>query len=996
MPQDSVWAIVQTRDGYLWIGTGGGLARFDGVRFKVFGMAEGLPSLHVRALLEDRHGALWIGTAKGLCRYAGGKFQTWTVRDGLAGDIISRLAEDPRGVIWIGTTSGLSRWADGRFETITLTEDPADAGVRALAIDRDGEVWVSLVKQGLKRRSSAGLRRAEVGAPTAKGMSAEAGVRGQRPAPATQAGFVEAVGVPEIQGSGALSLLKDHGGRMWVSGQGRVFCVDGASWQAYGAKDGLPAVPITCLGESADGTIWAGTTDQGLYFLRGGRFQRVRQAEGLSDEAVRALLSDRENNLWVGTRSGGLNRLQPRRVFTRKIWDGPTEAQPFSLAESAGGVLWVGTMGHGLYRLDSQGQAMVLRDEFQINNPQVGAVVVARDGSLWCTAGPTLFHWQEGKLSSIRGNSWLRCLCEDVQEGLWIGNQEGALRLLRGGQLRDFTEFAPRGQLISLIQQPDGTLWIGSYGGGLARLKDGKRTLFTKQDGLRSDIIRALYLDHEGTLWIGTEGGGLSRFKDGRIVSFGKEQGLPDETILQILEDGAGQIWLGSYHGIFRISRRALNEVAVGRAAYLHARVFDRSDGLQSEECVGGFGTCLKSRSGLLYFATGSGLVVIDPKQSWDKGAPPTVWLEEMLVDGEAWPVETGGATAPGSGRLRIPPGKSRFEFHYTGLNFSAPEKVRFRYQLEGLDASWIEAGAQRAAYYSHLPPGHYRFKVQAHNGNGVWGKTGASIALRVLPHFWQTWWFIALLGAALAGSVALTVRTVERRRTQAQLRRLEQDRATERERARIARDIHDDLGARLTQISALTEQAEREIPLASPTRRLVQHIHNTATETLSRLDETVWTVNPRNDRLDRLADYLMNYAEEFFRHTQIRCRFKVLGDVPGLPIGADPRHHLFLAVKEALNNAAKHSGATEVRLQIEFAAGAFIVSVHDNGRGFDAAECLARSRGLENMRSRLELLGGRLDIETQPGKGATVRMEFNAAEAGQRIRETARRKAKG
>ena len=958
LPQDSVWAILQARDGYLWVGTGCGLARFDGVSFKVFGMAEGLPSLHVRALLEDRQGALWIGTARGVCRYADGQFKSWTVRDGLAGDIISQLTEDPEGVIWVGTTSGLSRWSGGRFEIIKLTEDPKDAGVRALAVDRNGDLWVSMVKEGLRRR--------------------------------TGAGFVQATSDPEIQRSPPLRLLKDRAGRMWVSGDGRVSCYDGTSWQVYGLQEGLPDVTVTCLGEGADGTIWAGTTDQGLYFLRAGKFYPVRRADGLSDEAVRAVLEDRENNLWVGTRAGGLNRLQPRKLLTRKIWDGQTEAQPFSLAESAEGALWVGTMGRGLYQLDSRGQTAVLRDRFQVSNPQVSAVLLARDGSLWCSAGPALFHWQEGRLSSIRGNSWVRCLCEDREEGLWIGSQDGTLKLLKGGKLLDSPQFVPRGQLTSLVQDRDGTLWVGTYGGGVGRLKDGRWTFFRKEHGLRSDIIQTLCLDSGGTLWIGTEGGDLGRFKDGRVVSFGKPEGLPDETILQILDDGAGHLWLGSYHGIFRVSRRALDDLAAGGTSYVHARVFDRSDGLQSEECVGGFSTCLKTRDGLLCFATGSGVVMIDPKQPWDKGAPPIVWFEELLVNGQAQKVRSGraGPAEPPEPAVRIPPGKSRFEFHYTGLNFSAPEKVRFRYQLEGLDSGWVEAGPRRAAYYSYLAPGNYRFRVQAHNGNSVWGETGASVALKVLPYFWETWWFIALLVAGLTGSVAVTVRYLERRKARAQLRRLEQDRAMERERARIARDIHDDLGSRLTQISALTEQAEREIPPASQTGQLVRHIRSTAQETLSRLDETVWTVNPRNDRLDRLADYILNYAEEFFRHTPVRCRFKLLGDVPAQVIGAEPRHHLFLAVKEALNNAARHSGATEVQVQIEFAAGNFRVSVHDNGRGFDAAECLARGRGLENMRSRLELLGGRLELESRPGNGATIRMEFNPAQASPKPEE--------
>jgi ligand-binding sensor domain-containing protein/signal transduction histidine kinase len=950
LPQDSVWGILQARDGYLWVGTGGGLARFDGVSFKVFGMAEGLPSLHVRALLEDRQGALWIGTARGLCRFTGGQVKTWTVQDGLAGDIISQLVEDPAGAVWIATTSGLSRWADGHFETIKQTADVDEAGIRALAIDQNGDLWVSNIKQGLRI------------------------LRDGR--------FVEPPGVPELKAPAPHRLLKDRAGRMWVGGEGRLFCVGESSCRRYGVPEGLPEVTITSLCEGADGTIWAGTMDQGLFYLRDGTFHAVHAADGLSDEAVRAVLEDREHNLWIGTRGGGLNRVQPRKIVVRRIWDGQTEAQPFSLAESADGVLWVGTMGHGLYQLDHLGQTQVLRDRLQINDPQVGAVLLGRDGSLWFSAGPMLFHYQEGRLASIRNSSWVRCLCEDRAEGLWIGSQDGTLKLLKGGQLSDCTRFTPRGQLTSLAQANDGTLWIGWYGGGVGRLKDGQCNYFQKEHGLRSDIVRTLLLDPDGTLWIGTEGGGLGCLKNGRIVSIGKQQGLPDETVLQILDDGVGQLWLGTYHGIFRISRRALDQLIAGKASYVHARVFDRSDGLQSEECVGGFNTCLKTRSGKLCFATGGGVVVIDPKQSWDIGAPPAVRLEEVLVDGQLLPSpDRIPDAAPATGlELTIPPGRSRFEFRYTGLNFSAPEKVRFRYQLEGLDPDWIEAGARRAAYYTRLPPGSYRFQVQAHNGNSLWSETGAVVALRVLPHFWETGWFMALGGLALIGGVALTVRDAERRKVRSQVRRLEQDRAMERERARIARDIHDDLGARLTKISKLSEQAQRLAP-NGPATEPVLSIQSTAQEMLGRLDETVWAVNPRNDRLDRLADYILQYAEEFFRPTNIRCRLKVIGEIPSLSIAAEPRHHLFLAVKEALNNAARHSGASEVQVQLEFSGGALRVEVADNGRGFDPRDALARGRGLENMRSRLELLAGQWEVGSEPGRGTTIRMSYSVPE---------------
>jgi ligand-binding sensor domain-containing protein/signal transduction histidine kinase len=956
LPQNSVRAIVQTREGYLWIGTGCGLAQFDGVAFRKLGLGEGLPSLKIRVLLEDKQGALWVGTANGLSRLKAGRVERWAKQSGLAGDAITALAEDREDAIWVGTTTGLSRWRDNRFEAAGLEAGLGDRWVRDLATDQHGNVWVVAQNQGLMRWD---------------GKT-----------------FVAATDSPEIQRLRPYQLLRDHTGRMWANEMGRVFCIAGSTLRTYGTSEGLPPVMTTCLAESADGTIWVGTNDQGLYGLRDERFWPVRKAEGLSDDAVRAVVEDREKNLWVGTRGGGLDRLRPRQVVTRKILEGSTEVLPVSLAESPDGSLWVGTIGHSLFRLRGQTQENLPYDKQTPHDLQVGPVLVARDGTLWFGAGAALFQWQNGKLQSVFRGNLANCLCEHRQEGLWVGSLDGVLRLLRQGQFVVFTNGLPAAPLTALVQAADGTLWIGSYGKGLGRFKDGRCEVLDRAQGLLSDLIVTLCLDSQGVLWVGTEGGGLSCVKDGSIRSFGRQNGLVDDTVLQILEDKATDLWLGSHHGIFRITRGELNDLASGRLAYIHPRVFGRSDGMESEECAGGPDTCVRTREGLLCFSTGHGIVLIDPKQIADAGPAPTVRLEEVLVGGRPEPlpaasVQSNHAETLEANRLIIPPGRRRFEFHYTGLYFSAPEKIRFRYRMNGLDTDWVEAGASRVACYNYLPPGHYRFEVVAHNGNSVWSATGAGVALTVRPQFWQTWWFIALALAALSGSIAGTVRLIEKRKARAQMQRLELERAMERERTRIARDIHDDLGARLTMISMLSDKAEREAHEGKTISEYVRDIQGAAREMFAQLDETVWAVNPHNDRLDRLAEYIIQYTERFFRHTPMRCRIKMSGDVPATTIAAEQRHNLFLAIKEALNNAARHSAAKDIQVEISFANGVLAVSVRDNGAGFAAGEGEAPGHGLKNMRSRMENLGGHFELQTRPGQGTNIRLEFDTRSAG-------------
>jgi ligand-binding sensor domain-containing protein/signal transduction histidine kinase len=950
LPQDSVGAIVQTSDGYLWLGTGGGLARFDGVRFKVFGLADGLPSLNVKALLEDRQGGLWIGTANGLCQYKGGRFTSWTTRSGLAGDNISGLAEGRDGAIWIGTSTGLSRCRNGTFETIGAKAGLVKEAVRTLVADRSGNIWGSM--------ESLGLMRWENGA------------------------FVPATGSRENQLLRPYSLLTDHTGRIWGSTVGRVFCIDGVSMKRYGVGEGLPNVMLPCLGESADGTIWVGSLDQGLYYLREGTFHPVHRADGLSEEGVQVVVVDREQNLWVGTRDSGLNRLRPKKLTTRRIGEGETEAPPISLAEGADGALWVGTMGRGLYRLEGEKQETVLWNQLRTYNRQVGALLVARDRSLWFSAWSTVFQWNGDQLRSTPLGDAVWSLCEDHQEGLWVGSQNGILRLLRKSEVVAFTNGLPRAPIAALVQERDGTLWIGSYGGGLGRFKAGNCRVFDRRHGLGSNLIRTLCLDSGGTLWIGTEGGGLSCFQAGTIRSFGKQNGLVDDTILQVVADGLGNLWLGTYHGICRVSRQDLNGLASGTTLYVHPRIFGRSDGLESEQCAGGFGTCLMTRAGLLCFSTARGIAMIDPRQQSDTSAPPVVWLEEILVDGR--PQErgrtagdSGGSGEAPTGPVRVPPGRQRLEFRYTGLNFSAPENVVFRYRLEGMDTDWVEAGPRRIAYYSYVPPGRYRFEVVAHNGEGEWSPSGAGVALVILPHFWQTWWFYSVGGLVCLGLVGGVVRYATKRKMQRELQRLEQMHAVEKERARIARDIHDDIGAAVSQLIMLGEMAGRASATPEEARRQVGRMAEKTRELAQAMDETIWAVNPLNDSLASLVSYVQQFAGEFFEASPIRCRLDAPPGSPDLPLDVRVRHSLFLAVKEALNNVVKHSGAREVWVRVRWDGAVLAVNVEDDGRGFGPGPAGAGRDGLSNMRARLDDVGGVCVVESQPGAGCRVRFNL-------------------
>jgi signal transduction histidine kinase len=535
-------------------------------------------------------------------------------------------------------------------------------------------------------------------------------------------------------------------------------------------------------------------------------------------------------------------------------------------------------------------------------------------------------------------------------------------------------------------------MWFGTDGSGLLRWESGQFTRFTRENGLGSDFIWALRPEPDGTLWIGTYGGGLTRLRDGRAVGCTSRDGLVDDVICHIADDGQGRYWFSSNQGIFRVNKGELNEFAEGRLARIQCVAYGRSDGLPVLECEGGCQPAgCRSRDGRLWFPTIGGLVVVDPADVSTNTIAPPVHIERMVVDdrvieaadwhqdndlkGQMQVGEDPGPLADrmASARLDIQPGSRRFEFHYTGLNFSAPDKLRFRHKLEGVDAEWVDTGGQREASYNLLPHGTYTFRVQACNREGVWNQTGDALAFAVLPYFWQTRWFAAMFLLGFGAAVGWGVRYVLRRRHERQVKLLEQRNALERERTRIARDIHDDLGGSLTEIGYLGALALRDSQSLEDAHEQLARVTERVREAARKLDETVWAVNPKNDSSGHLATYLGRFAREFLEPTAIHCRLDIASNLPQVPLTAEVRHNLFLVAKEALNNAVKHSDATELWLRLTMSDGAMVIEVADNGRGFRVDENREVGNGLRNMGARMEEVGGQLTLRSTPGDGTTV-----------------------
>ncbi|MGH7967410.1 MAG: ligand-binding sensor domain-containing protein, partial [Limisphaerales bacterium] len=608
LPHNTVNGIVQTRDGYLWIGTRDGLARFDGARFTVFGLSEGLPSVEVQTLYEDSKGALWIGTSGGgLSRLRAGRIDTFSFPQYLAASgTVTSLAEDAAGRLWIGTRAGLTIAEHGRFATQGDLARLSHIGVRTLLRDHAGAMWIATLSDGLFK------------------------FRDNR--------LTESVGPAGNERILAYCLLEDSRSNLWASvGNGTVLCRQGHEWLRYTETNGLPFAYVTCLTQDQDGTVWAGSLDDGLYCLDQGRFVAIRHEQGLSANDVRALCPDREGHLWVGTRTGGLNRLSRRKLMSIGAKQGLTNDYTRSVAETADGMLWVGTTGGGLYR----GEAGDFRP-FAPFFSSVESVLATRAGDLWWGAARGLLCLRKGgAISTYTNESWLgpaavTALSEDGKGGLWIGTSEGRLAHYDQHAFLEVNDGLARGQITGLALEPKGTLWVGSMAGGLQRIGPGDQLIDCITNQLPSLAIRTLHLDADGLLWIGTAGGGLSCWDHGRVTSFGPACGFTANTVVQIVEDDYGYLWLGTSRGVLRVRKSELQAVAAGRAALMHPRSFGVNEGMPAEECSSGFSPAgLKTRAGRICISTVKGLALFNPRNQDTATPPPNTILEEIVVNGK-------------------------------------------------------------------------------------------------------------------------------------------------------------------------------------------------------------------------------------------------------------------------------------------------------------------------------------------------------------------------
>ena len=967
LPESAVRGLLQDRDGYLWVATVAGLARFDGVRFIVFDDREHGPlkEIELQAMAQAADGSIWIASfGGGITRLHQGKFTTFTTAQGLGGNFATSLLADRDGAIWAGTDEGLSRWKDGQIRTFTTRDGLPENQTHPLYSDVDGTLL-------LTRRSGGLLRHA-----------------GGKFSPAS---------LPGLQGETTVrALLRDRSGALWIATHIGLFQQKDGQTRQYTTADGLATNRVAALAEDSEGNLWIGT-DGGLTRHRDGAFETHAVAD-FNGRGVTALTASREGGVFVG--SGTVTYVRRRQFRHYGQEDGLPHYMATTFFQDSQGTLWIGTI-RGLASL--RDGKVTSHSPDPIPGRIVGGIIEDRAGHLWVGSDTGLYRSRaplaQGPPALVRVPDQpartieTRVMFLDRDGALWIGAVlEGLVRYRDGA----FTVFTTKDGLLhnavrGIQQDRSGTLWMGTRG-GLNRLQDGKFTGFTTADGLAHDTVESLFLDSEGTLWVGTRRG-VTRYKDGRFSTLTVDHGLLASYVNSFAEDDHKQLWMVSIRGVFRASLERLNAVADGKASSLAGTPFGVEHGLPSPRAAAGYDrTVYRTSDGRIWAGMVRGASFIEPAARLMAAAPPPVRIEEVQADGR---------TLPNLGGVIAPPGRGDLNVQYTGLSFVAPEKVRFRYRLDGYDRDWVDAEHRRMAFYSNLPPGNYQFRVQAATADGGWNAVPAAVSVVLRPRWTQSWLFriAAMLAAVLMGAGLYTNHVRQLKRRQRQLEQAVAERTAElaavnKELESFSYSVSHDLRAPLRSIEgfgrALLESHAGS--LNAEGQQFLGHMRR-ASERMERLIDDMLRLArvARTDMARQRVDLSALAADitATLARQQPQRQVEVVVP-PGLVADADP-NLIRIALENLIGNAWKFTGkrpAARIELGQHASNGTPAFFVRDNGAGFDpayagklfnafqrlhaASEFEGNGVGLTTVRRIIQRHGGRVWAEAALDAGAT------------------------
>lgn len=960
LPQNSINQAVQTRDGYIWLATNDGLVRFDGVRFKVFNKSNspGISTNRISQLLEDRNGRLWVGNDQGgLVFFKNGTF-TVVIKSSDEPQFSGRnniVDDGVGGIIFSVSKKGIYQYRNDQI--IPLEIPGLEPHANPIYSDRQGGWWF-VTRSNLVCWKNNNL---------------------------------QVLNFPEKQMTTA-TIYEDRFSNFWaVTGNSNIYRIRGNEMKQFKFSAGVGFN----FSEDREGNLWIATYVNGVLRLDSAKinadklvaddFERLSVENGLMTNNCGVVTADRENGVWLSTQIG-LQRLLPQTVHVFSKKDGLAEDNVYPILQDRTDKIWLGAWDQSLIKYEG-GNFMTF-----LNDPQIAfysSLFEDRDGKLWFGNLEGVYYLSDNRpvkftdKTGFTSPTIFSVISQDRDGRMWFGTDNGLSRY-QNGQAKVITinEGLPDNFVVAFLETREGKIWVGTRG-GVARLENDKITAFTEKDGLASNYTRSLYEDADGTLWIGSYDGGLTRYKEGNFTRYTMENGLHSNGVFCILEDDNGWFWMNSNQGIYRVRKQDLNDFAEGKTNFLTSISYNTQDGLLTTEGNGGRQPAgIKARDGRLWFPTARGVAVIDPKKVASNPLPPNVLIEEVLIDRK--PISNDNfqiAISDSKAAVILNPGQDNLEINYTGLSFINSEEIKFKYKLNGLENSWIEAGKRRTAYYSYLPPGEYTFNVIAANRDGVWNTEGKSIKIIVYPPFYRTWWFIALLAVA----ITLFIRGIHSYRI-AQLRKINEAQenfsrrlieSQEQERKRIAVELHDAIGQSLIII-----RNRALMSLGTPDKHdrviaQMEEISESAADSIIEVRRLSHNLHPYQLEHLGLKTAIETMIETTTESSSIEFETEI-DDIDDL-LSKESEVNLYRIVQESLNNILKHSEATRVTISIHKIGNSMTILIKDNGQGFDIGN-LSRPNGglgLTGIRERAKMLGAKQEITSNPNEGTTVSLEI-------------------
>jgi len=906
-----VISIYQDSRGFLWVGTSDGLARFDGTEFHTYTTVDGLANNYINEIIEDRNGSIWIATAAGLSRYEEGKFTSYVIEDGLpSNSVLSLLPVDD--TIWIGTGDGISSFAIEDRDVVSVNTNYGLEGmfVRALLLDSRQRVWAG----------------------TDRGLYYLSGDE-----------FLPYMPEQDKLHIQIHDMTKGKNGTLWIAsmGDGVVVVQENGILTQYTRAHGLPSNRVVAITRDRNDYIWAGTFGGGAIRISPDGDRKIISTEqGLRSSTVRTVTEDKEGNIWFGTHNG-LTRFTTDAIQYYTTEHGLSGNMVTSILQDNDGALWFGTYGSGVSVLrNGEFESYTTEDGLPFNVIQ--ALHQSNDGNVWIGTHRGISKYSNGRFINYSENEGLPyhvvlSMLEDRNRRMWFGTYGGGASVFENDEFRTFTHENGVGSNVvyTFAEDEEGALWFGTNCGA-ARKKENSSRYYHVEDGLPSDTVRSILIDDDEGVWFCTDRG--IAFYDGvSLISYTTNDGLADNRCRFIIFDDNKDLWIGTNRGVSRFDGVSFQNYNVETG--LHTNEMNTNAAYRDSE-------------GNLWFGTAEGVIRIAPDYIRTAALPPPVYITGNRIYDEEYPV---------SQALELKNNQNNIQISFVGIHLSAPEATTYRYKLVGMDSDWKETQIGTVNYPS-LRHGDYTFKVVAVNKEGIESVEPATFSFTILPPFWLTWWFLMLVGLAVTG-IAVAVHRY----------RLSKVLELQRLRTRIASDLHDDVGSTLTKISLYSEMVHDE-----PDRKIMQlqakKIGGMTREVISTLSDVVWTIDARNDTVEELVSRMKEFAHTVLSARDMKVSFHSNGIKENKQLSDEVRHNIFLIFKEAINNIAKHSYATEVHIELKIENNELVMYIQDDGVGLKADQ-KNNGHGLQNMSMRAREIGGDFQILNRKGTGIKLKV---------------------